>query len=117
MSDDESRGAVTVMEDSDLSQGLGKDGIARPCGGEKGILSTGKLPLVRRYRKPVEQLDLETGQVLHVFESGCHAARSLNVSSGYISQCCNGKKESAFGFKWRFSSGSHTGSTKTLVLS
>lgn len=52
--------------------------------------------------KAVEQLHVETGQVLRRWPSGTKAANVLGVSRSGISVCCSGVKEEAFGFKWRF---------------
>ena len=53
--------------------------------------------------KPVDQLHIETGEVLRTWNSGSEAAHVLNLSHTGISQCCNGNKADANGFKWRFS--------------
>lgn len=52
--------------------------------------------------KSVEQLHVETGQVLRRWPSGTKAANVLGISRSGISVCCSGNKEEAFGFKWRF---------------
>lgn len=51
--------------------------------------------------KVVEQLDLN-GNVIAEFKSLAIAGRSLNKGYSTISKCCNGKGETAYGFKWRF---------------
>lgn len=53
--------------------------------------------------KAVEQLDLE-GNVLNRFEAIADANRFLkiNVKNTCISQVCNNKKRTAYGYKWRF---------------
>ena len=48
----------------------------------------------------VVQLDLNDN-VLNVFESMVQAERETGVSRRSISRCCNGKRKSAGGFKWR----------------
>lgn len=55
--------------------------------------------------KSVEQLHIETGQVLKRWPSGTKAASVLGVSRSGISVCCSGLKEEAFGFRWRFCEG------------
>jgi hypothetical protein len=52
--------------------------------------------------KPVEQIDLKTGEVLRVFETGADAARTFSISPNAISACCHGRRFSAAGFQWRF---------------
>lgn len=51
--------------------------------------------------KPVEQLDLETGEVLRRYPSGREAASQMKASQGGISQCCSGIKKEAYNFRWR----------------
>jgi hypothetical protein len=55
--------------------------------------------------KSVEQLHIETGQVLRRWPSGTKAASVLGVSRSGISICCSGNKGDAFGFRWRFCEG------------
>lgn len=55
--------------------------------------------------KAIDQLDINTGEVLRTWNSGSEAAFALNISHTGISQCCNGNKADANGFKWRFSRG------------
>jgi hypothetical protein len=55
--------------------------------------------------KAVDQLHKHTGEVLRTWKSGSEAAFALNISHTGISQCCNGNKVDANGFKWRFSRG------------
>jgi hypothetical protein len=52
--------------------------------------------------KPVEQIDMKTGVVLRVFDTGADAARTFNISPNAISACCHGRRFSAAGFQWRF---------------
>ena len=51
--------------------------------------------------KPVEQLDLETGEVIEEFESQAEASRVTGVPSLHISECVNGQRTDAGGFRWR----------------
>lgn len=53
----------------------------------------------KRFKKVI-QLDLNDN-VLSVFESMVQAERETGVSRNSISSCCNGKRKSAGGFKWR----------------
>lgn len=52
--------------------------------------------------KPVEQIDVVTGEVVAVYPSQSEAERALNISSGNISSVCHGKREVAYGYFWRF---------------
>lgn len=50
--------------------------------------------------KSVAKLDLNTGEILEVFPSQMEAYRSLGKQqSGHISQVCNGKRKTAYGYK------------------
>jgi hypothetical protein len=50
--------------------------------------------------KKVIQLDLNDN-VLNEFESIKQAGQETGASASHISSCCNGKRKSAGGFKWR----------------
>lgn len=54
--------------------------------------------------KAVEQIDMETGEVIRRFDSLCDAKRFMNlpVTNGDITRCCQGKRNYAYGYKWRF---------------
>ena len=49
----------------------------------------------------VLQYDL-SGKLLHIWETGLDAAKSLNIPQGNISSCCLGKLKTAGGFKWQY---------------
>jgi hypothetical protein len=51
-------------------------------------------------RKPVIQFKEED---IQRFDSALAAEEETGVDQGNISACCNGKRLSAGGFKWRFS--------------
>jgi len=54
-------------------------------------------------QKPVEQLDLQTGQIMASFESISHATRSIpNGNASRITAVCTGRYKSANGFFWRY---------------
>lgn len=52
--------------------------------------------------KPVQMLDKSTGHVLKEFSSAIEAERFLNKKGHHISCCCNGKRKTAYGYKWRY---------------
>ena len=61
----------------------------------------------RNNRKPVLNLDRETGSIMECFESITQAGNSVqakNMSStiSCISSCCNGRTSHAYGFVWKF---------------
>jgi len=54
-------------------------------------------------QKPIEQLDLQTGQVLATFDSISHGARSIpNGVITRITAVCTGRYKSAHGYFWRY---------------
>lgn len=53
-------------------------------------------------RKKVQQIDIESGDVIATFSSVREAARSLDKSCSDISMCANGKLNKAYGYIWRF---------------
>jgi hypothetical protein len=55
--------------------------------------------------KSIEQLHIDTGEVLRVYPSGKDAAAFMNVSQSGISLCCTGSKPDCYGFKWRIYEG------------
>jgi hypothetical protein len=52
--------------------------------------------------KKVVQIKVGTDEVLAEFSSVGIAAKSVNGSQSNLSACINGRKKSAYGFKWRF---------------
>lgn len=55
-------------------------------------------------RKQVEQLTKE-GEHVACFSSTLQAARALNIKAEGIRKVCQGRKPSAYGFKWRYTNG------------
>lgn len=56
------------------------------------------------FSKPVLMIDKITGNVLKEFPSASEAERFLNKKGHHISCCCNGKRKTAYGYKWRYKS-------------
>ena len=54
--------------------------------------------------KAVKQIDKNTNEVIHVYDSAKQAERSLKIkcSSNHISDVCKGKRKTAYGYKWEF---------------
>ena len=52
--------------------------------------------------KPILQLDKTTGEVIREWECTADVERELGIYNANISKCCNGKRKSAGGFKWKF---------------
>lgn len=52
--------------------------------------------------KPILQIDKITGEVINEFPSTNEVERQLGIGQGNISNCCNGKAKSAYGYIWRY---------------
>lgn len=54
-------------------------------------------------KKQVMQKDIQTNEVINIFESASSAARALGrTSSSSISDACKGRLKTAYGYKWEF---------------
>lgn len=67
-----------------------------------------KMGIVEKIKKPVKipvnQLDLQTGEIIQTFESATAAARSLGKEKGsHITEVCKGIHKQAYGFGWEYS--------------
>lgn len=51
--------------------------------------------------KQVAQFDME-GNLINVFPSASEVHRQLGFNRGYISNCCRGECNSAYGFIWKY---------------
>ena len=56
---------------------------------------------IPRATKPVIQYDLN-GNFIKFWNSQSEINRELNYNKGSISNCCNGKTKTAYGFKWQY---------------
>ena len=71
-------------------------------------LNNGQIPVLKstlisdNKPKKVLQIDLSTNDVISEFESVGIAAKTINGSQSNISACLNGRKKSAYGYKWKF---------------
>lgn len=63
----------------------------------------GKYPFGKKPR-PVNQIDIETNVVVQTYDSVSEAGYTFNKLSGRtaITNCCNGKSLSAYGYKWEY---------------
>lgn len=50
---------------------------------------------------PVTQFDMG-GRVVKIWKSVAEICRNLNYNAWSISQCCNGKRKTAYGYKWQY---------------
>ena len=54
-------------------------------------------------KRPVQSLDLTTGEIISTYESIADAARDLGIVKGnHITEACQGKIKSAYGFRWQY---------------
>lgn len=53
-------------------------------------------------KKPVAQIDLDTDEIIGVYESAREASRETGANYRNISQVCNGDKNTHMGYKWSF---------------
>lgn len=51
--------------------------------------------------KPVAQIDKKTGEIIKIFSSCIEAEREINIH-GHIAACCQGKRASCGGYKWKY---------------
>lgn len=56
---------------------------------------------VEKISKGVLQISMD-GEILAEFKSAAEVERILGFRNSRINECCNGKRKSAFGFKWEF---------------
>ncbi len=52
--------------------------------------------------KKVQMMDLITDKIINEFDSISLAAKNINGSQSNISACINGRKKTAYGYKWKF---------------
>lgn len=55
----------------------------------------------RRNNKPIEQYDLD-GNLINVFSSRAEVDKYLGKVASGVSNCCNGKGKTAYGYKWKY---------------
>ena len=57
--------------------------------------------IVQHFKKSVAQIDMD-GNVVRIFDSLSDAERIFGYNHSNVSNCCNGKIPTAYGYKWRF---------------
>lgn len=71
---------------------------------EKNIPIKSSQSWLKEHGHKVAMIDLKTNNVLRVFSNVSEAYHFLNKQqSGHISLVCNGKRKSAYGYKWKYS--------------
>lgn len=61
-----------------------------------------KAEVIAALEKAVLQIDPVTNEIIREFKSMAEAERLFNFNHGQISIVCNGKRNTAYGFKWKF---------------
>lgn len=61
----------------------------------------------RRHLREIVQIDMKSGDVIRVWRNWCEAGEQFKEEHGrcaysHISECCQGKKKSAFGYRWAY---------------
>ena len=51
---------------------------------------------------PIYQLNKNTGDIIREYDSLASAGRDLSVNTGKICLVCQGKRNSAYGYKWKY---------------
>lgn len=59
------------------------------------------VPNVKKF-KPLLQINKDTGEVIREWPSLLEVYRQLGYAQANISQCCNGKRNTASGYKWQY---------------
>lgn len=57
----------------------------------------------QKVMKPVEQINIEDGNVINVFRSTTEALAKTGVNPSSITACCKGRRKTAGGYHWRYS--------------
>lgn len=79
------------------SQHAFKTGLNFPRYGMKG-----KIASLNKKSKKINQIDIKTNFIIKTFDSIHCVKRELNYSQSNICNCANGKRNSAYGYKWEY---------------
>ena len=78
-----------------------KSGVSHPNYGK--TISSDIVEKIRKsLSKPVLMIDKYTNEVLREFKSTAEAETFLNAKGHHVSCCCNNKRKTAYGYKWRY---------------
>lgn len=58
--------------------------------------------IVMSLSKTVLMIDKNTNEILREFNSTTEAELSLNAKGHHVSCCCNSKRKTAYGYKWKY---------------
>lgn len=94
---------IKNIEETARKLGISSDSVERILKEKKEkIYSQQEINLVKSGKK-VAQCDKKTGKILNIFPSIGSAGRAINKPDiTHISAVCLGKRQSAYGYKWKF---------------
>lgn len=86
---------------NNLYWGTQKDNIS-DCINEKkhSSVTGGNYPM-----KPILKLDIKTEEIISEYKSATEAAKAINGDIGLIGKVCQGKRKTAYGYKWIYKKG------------
>lgn len=58
--------------------------------------------MIKALSKPVLMIDKDTNEILKEFNSTTEAEAFLNAKGKHVSCCCNNKRKTAYGYKWKY---------------
>lgn len=76
----------------------GRKGVERRS---KATIELMKQRAIKALSKPVVQITLDDTPIA-VYTNGMQIQNTYGFSSSYIGLCCNGKKKTAYGYKWKY---------------
>jgi GIY-YIG catalytic domain len=97
------KGTTRLLTDDEMAQSY-KDRSDALSEGQKRRYQqdpAALLKLKEQNKKSITRIDISTGET-KTYESGL-AAKADGFNNTYVSQCCNGQRETYLGYKWRFS--------------
>ena len=63
----------------------------------------GILPNYKRTNFSVRQIDIKTNEIINIYETPLEAGKAIGrKNSGHITDVCNGKGQTAYGYKWEY---------------
>lgn len=71
-------------------------------GKSKSAKAKKNMSLSHSRKRAIQQLDINTSEVINEFESIMEAARKTGYHYGAIQNCCHGRSKTSNGYKWRY---------------
>ncbi len=70
----------------------------------------------RDNKNPVEQIDLNTGELIKIWTKPAHAAKELKINPAEITRVLTGELKQAGGFGWRYTKGNVSSKIEKNIL-